>query len=445
MVEIYTVGGYNEVGKNMTAIRIADDVIIMDMGLHMENYVRVKGDEEEFGTINAASLLKADAIPDDRCIDEWRKMVRLIVPTHAHLDHVGAIPYMANKYGVPIVATPYTIQVLKAILRDENFKIRNELKVLNPNSSYRINKDMTLEFINVTHSTPQTVIVALHTKEGIILYANDFKFDNNPILGTKPNYKRLEELGRSKQVKALIVDGTRATRSGKTPSESVARELLREVMLDTNSKGGMLIVTTFSSHLARLKSIIEFGKRMNRKIIFLGRSLSKYVQAGEAIGLVRFSREVEIVKYREQIKKRLKQLSKERRDKYLLVVTGHQGEPESVLARMIRQELPFTFYPEDHVIFSCSVIPNPSNIANREIMENDLKKFKIRLFKDIHTSGHASKEDLRDLINLVKPEHIIPAHGDFTMITALADLCIEMGYRVGENVHIMKDGQKIRL
>lgn len=444
MVEICTVGGYNEVGKNMTAIKVADDVIIMDMGLHMENYVRVKGDEEEFGTINAASLLKASAIPDDRCIDEWRKNVRLIVPTHAHLDHVGAIPYMASKYGVPIVATPFTLEVLKAILRDDKFKIRNQLKVLNPNSTYRINKDMMLEFINVTHSTPQTVIAALHTKEGIFLYANDFKFDSNPILGTKPNFKRLEELGKSGKVKALIVDGTRATRSGKTPSESVAREMLKEVMLDTNSKGGMVIVTTFSSHLARLKSIIEFGKRMNRKIIFLGRSLSKYVEAGEATGIVKFSKEVEIVKYREQIKKRLKQISKDRRDKYLLVVTGHQGEPQSVLARMIKHELPFDFYPEDHVIFSCSVIPNPSNIANRELMEKDLKDFRIRMFKDIHTSGHASKEDLRDLITLVKPKHIIPAHGDFTMISALADLATEMGYRMGENVHIMKDGQKIR-
>ncbi len=443
MVEICTVGGYNEVGKNMTAIKVAEDVIIMDMGLHMENYVRVKGDEDEFGTINAASLLKASAIPDDSCIEDWRKQVKLIVPTHAHLDHVGAIPYMANKYGVPVVGTPFTIEVLKAILRDDKFKIRNELKVLNPNSSLRIGKDMTLEFINVTHSTPQTVIAALHTKEGIILYANDFKFDSNPILGTKPNFKRLEELGK-KGVKALIVDGTRATRSGKTPSESVAREMLREVMLDTNSKGGMVIVTTFSSHLARLKSIIEFGKRMNRKIIFLGRSLSKYVEAGEKTGIVKFSKEVEIVKYREQIKKRLKQISKDRRDKYLLVVTGHQGEPESVLSRMIRQELPFEFYPEDHVIFSCSVIPNPSNIANRELMEKDLKNLRVRMFKDIHTSGHASKEDLRDLISLVKPKHIIPAHGDFTMISALADLATEMGYRMGESVHIMKDGQKVR-
>jgi len=112
---------------------------------------------------------------------------------------------------------------------------------------------------------------------------------------------------------------------------------------------------------------------------------------------------------------------------------------------MVKQELPFEFRTEDHIVFSCSVIPNPSNIANRELMEADLKKQRVRVFKDIHTSGHASKEDLRDLINMVKPKHIIPAHGDFTMISALADLCIEMGYKVGENVHIMKDGQRIHL
>jgi ribonuclease J len=444
MVDICTVGGYNEVGKNMTAIKIGDSTIIMDMGLHIESFVRFKGDEEVEQT-SANALLKADAIPDDRCIEDWKKTVKLIVPTHAHLDHVGAIPYMADKYGVPVVGTPYTIEVLKTILRDEKFKIKNQLRVLNTNSTMRVNKEITLEFINVTHSTPQTVIAALHTREGTILYANDFKFDSNPTLGSKPNFERLQELGRKGQVKALIVDGTRATRSGKTPSESIAREMLREVMLDTDSKNGMVIVTTFSSHLARLKSIIEFGKKMNRKIIFMGRSLAKYVEAGEAIGIVKFSKDVEIVKYRDQIRKRLKQISKEKRDKYILVVTGHQGEPDSVLSRMVKQELPFDFHTEDHIVFSCSVIPNPSNIANRELMEADLKKQRVRIFKDIHTSGHASKEDLRDLINMVKPKHIIPAHGDFTMITALADLCIEMGYKVGENVHIMKDGQRVHI
>src|SRR3990167_974606 len=189
---------------------------------------------------------------------------------------------------------------------------------------YLVSNNIKIEFINMTHSTPQTVMVAVHTRYGIILYANDFKFDNHPTLGKKPNYERLEELGK-KGIKALICDCTRADQPIKTPSELVAKEMLRDVMLGVDSRGKAVIVTTFASHLARLKSIIEFGRKMNRKIIFLGRSLAKYIEAGENIGIVNFSREVEIVKFGKQIKNRIKKIENEPRDRYLLVVTGHQG------------------------------------------------------------------------------------------------------------------------
>jgi ribonuclease J len=444
VIEISTIGGYNEVGKNMTAIKIGNSVVIMDMGLHIENYIRVRGEDDGFGGLTVANMQKADAVPDDRCIDDWKKNVKMIVPTHAHLDHVGAIPYMGNRYDAPVVGTPFTIEVIKTILRDEKIKIKNELKVLNANSGLKIDKDVSLEFVNITHSTPQTVVGVLHTPDGAVVYANDFKLDNNPTLGAKPNYDRLRELGKD-GVDVLIVDGTRATRSGKTASESIARELLRDVMLGSDLNDGLIIVTTFSSHIARLKSIIEFGKKLNRKIVFLGRSLGKYVAAAEEIGLVSFSDEVEIVKYGNQVKRRLKQISTEKRNKYMLVVTGHQGEPESVLSRIATREIQFDLYPEDAIIFSCSVIPSPSNVANRELLESQLKKYKVRMFKDIHTSGHASKEDLRDMINMLKPRHIIPAHGDFTMISALTDLAMEMGYKVGENLHIMRNGQRIKI
>ncbi|MBW2970906.1 RNase J family beta-CASP ribonuclease [Candidatus Woesearchaeota archaeon] len=442
-MEIFTIGGYNEVGKNMTCIKVDSEAVILDMGLHMENYINCKGDED-IQKITTAELLHADAIPDDSCLKKWKEFVRLIVPTHAHLDHVGAIPFMSNRYDAPIMCTPFTAEVIKTIVKDEGFKLKNPIKVLNPNSVYRLSKDTQLEFINVTHSTPQTVMAALHTKEGTVLYANDFKFDNYPTLGKKPNYKRLKELGKE-GVKLLIVDGTRATREGKTPSESVAKQMLRDVLIATESKGKAVIVTTFSSHLARVKSIIALGKKMNRKVVLLGRSLAKYSQAGEALGIVNFSSDAEIVKYGNQVKKRLKQLSKERRDKYLLIVTGHQGEPEAVLSRIARGEFQYELGQDDHVVFSCSVIPNPTNQANREMLENQLKKYGVRIFKDIHASGHAAKEDLRDLINMVQPEHIIPAHGDFRMLSALTDLALEMGYKLGQNVHIMQDGQMMSL
>ena len=439
-MEIHTIGGYNEVGKNMTAIKVGNEAVIIDMGLHIENYIHCQG-EDDIRNITAKELLNADAIPDDSCIRKWKDQVKVIVPSHAHLDHIGAIPFLSNKYKAKIVCTPFTEAVLKSIIRDEKFRLKNGTRAVNPNSTYKVSSKLKIEFINMTHSTPQTAMIALHTPEGILLYANDFKFDSFPTLGQKPNYKRLRELGK-KGVKVLIVDGTRANEEGKTPSENVAKEMLRDVMIATESKGKSVIVTTFSSHLARLKTIKEFGQKMGRQVVFLGRSLAKYVQAGESVGIVDFS-DVEIVKYGSQVKKRLKQLANEPRDKYLLVMTGHQGEPEAVLPRLARGELPFKLYDGDHVVFSCSVIPSATNAANREKLEKKLKQYGVRIFKDIHSSGHAAKEDLRDLINIVNPQHIIPAHVDFQKLSALTDLAMEMGYKLGSTVHMMRNGREI--
>ncbi len=443
MVEICAVGGYNEVGKNMTAIKVGDDVVILDMGIHLENYIRYTEDED-IRNLSAKELIREGAIPDISVIDKWRKKVKAIIPTHAHLDHVGAIPFLSNKFNAPILCTPFTSAVINAIIRDEKIKLKNKIKTLNANSVYHVSKDLKIEFINMTHSTPQTVMVALHTKDGIIIYANDFKFDNYPTLGKKPNFKRLEEIGK-KGVLALIMDCTRAQQSVKTPSESVAKEMLRDVMIGTNSKGKAVIVTTFSSHLARLKSIIAFGKKMNRKIVLLGRSLAKYVNAGEEIGIINFSKEVEIVKFGKQIKRRLKKIMKEGKEKYLIVVTGHQGEPKSTLAKMIDKKFDFFFDKEDHVVFSCTVIPTQINIQNRDYIERVLRDYGVRVFKDIHVSGHAGREDLRDLINMVKPKHLIPAHGERSMELALVDLAVEIGYDKKKHVHLMQDGQMLAL
>ncbi|MFC1704995.1 RNase J family beta-CASP ribonuclease [Nanoarchaeota archaeon] len=428
----------------MTAIKVDDEVVIIDMGLHMENYIKYTEANEDIHRLSASELLKVGAIPNDSVIKEWKSKVKAIIPTHAHLDHVGALVFLSNNYKAPIICTPFTKEVIRTISKDDRIKLKNELKTLNVNSSYNISNNLKVEFINMTHSTPQTVMVALHTKYGVILYANDFKFDDNPIIGKKPNYARLKEFGK-KGVLCAIVDCTRAKRPVKTPSENVAREMLRDVMLGTDSKNKAVIVTTFSSHLARLKSIVEFGKKMNRKIVFLGRSLAKYTQAGENAGLVNFSKEVEIVKFGKEIRRRLKQIEADGRGKYLLVVTGHQGEPQATLSKIVDKELQFKLYSEDHIIFSCTVIPSPTNVENRNVLEAKLKKFGVRIFRDIHVSGHAAREDLRDLLNLVKPKNIIPAHGDESMKSAFVELAMEKGYKVGKNIHPLKDGGKLRL
>jgi len=378
------------------------------MGIHLESYIKYTEDEDII-KVEPSELIKVGAIPDITKIEKWKNNVKAIIPTHAHLDHLGAVPYLSNNYDALILGTPFTIAVLKTILRDEGIIIKNKIRKLTPNSVFQLSKNLKIEFINMTHSTPQTVMAALHTKYGIILYANDFKFDRFPTLGEKPNYKRLKELGK-KGVLCLILDSTYSQSYTKTPSESVAKEMLRDVLLGTGNRGKAVFVTTFSSHIARLRSIVECGQKMNRKVVFLGRSLSKYCKASESIGIAKFS-DVEIVKYRNDIKRTSRKICKRGIEKYLVVLTGHQGEPKAALSRIVNGELGFKFNPDDHVVFSCKTIPTPTNIENRRILEEKLKNQHVRIFTDIHVSGHAAREDSRDLIELAKPKHIIPAHG----------------------------------
>lgn len=442
MIEIYAVGGYDEVGKNCTAINIDGEVLIIDLGIHLENYIKLTQDED-LVKIDADKLIQVGAVPNISVLDEVKGNVKAMIISHAHLDHVGAVPYISDKFKAPIICAPYTAAIIESILKDDKIKINNEIKTVNINSFYKISDNIKIEFVHITHSIPQAAVVAIHTKYGVILYAVDFKLDLYPTLGKKPNFKRLEELGKEGVI-ALIVESTYANDARKMPSESVAKEMLRDVLLGTENKDSLIIVTTFSSHMARLKSIIEFGKKLGRKIVFLGRSLSKYVIAAESVGIVNFSKDVEMVKYSRQIERMLKKVDKNRK-KYLLVTTGHQGEPKSVLHKIAKRNFKFDLYSEDNVIFSCRTIPTPTNIANREALENELKQNGVRIFKDIHQSGHAAREDLRDFINMVKPKNIIPAHGTVEMKDALAELAVEMDYKVDENVFLIKNGHKVEL
>ncbi|MBD3313871.1 RNase J family beta-CASP ribonuclease [Candidatus Woesearchaeota archaeon] len=439
-ISICTIGGYDEVGKNCTAIKVDDEVVILDMGLHLDKYIAYTEDEDVYD-FSAKKLMEIGAVPDLSHIKEWIPFTKAILCTHAHLDHIGAVPFLSNKFDCPVITTPFAKAVLEAILKDERIDLRNDIKSVNPNSVYKISDKITAEFINMTHSTPQTAMIAIHTEYGTIVYANDFKFDQQPVLGKKPNLKRLSEIGK-KGVLCLILDSIYADSPRKTPSEGVAKEMLKDVMLGTNSKGKAVVITTFSSHLARLKSIIEFGKKLNRKVIFLGRSLNKYVKAGEDVNIVDFSKKAKIIGFKDKIRKELNRIA-DKKDKYIIVCTGHQGEPKAVLPRIVNNEYKFRLGPGDHVIFSCTVIPNEINHANREILESKLRKNGVRIFRDIHVSGHCSREDQRDLIEMLNPKNIIPAHVDAEKAVAMAELTKELGYKLGKSVFIMDDGGEL--
>ncbi len=219
--------------------------------------------------------------------------------------------------------------------------------------------------------------------------------------------------------------------------------MLKDVLLGTGNENNAIFVTTFASHLARIKSIIDFGEKLGRRIVLLGRSMKKYVNAAQNSNLISFSDRAEIYGYKRQAKRKLKEIEKNRKD-YLVVCTGGQGEPGAILTSIADNSLPFKFMPEDHVIFSNKVIPTEINKENRDALEASLKNKRVRLFKDIHVSGHCGREDLRDLIKITKPQHIIPAHGEVRMTSALKDLALHMGFDTNK-VHVMKDGLKIKI
>ncbi|HTX60760.1 MAG TPA: RNase J family beta-CASP ribonuclease [Methanobacterium sp.] len=439
-VEVIAIGGYEEVGKNMSAVKIGEDVVIFDMGIHLDR-VHIHEDTD-MARMHSLDLIERGIIPDDTLMKEVDGKVRAIVFTHGHLDHIGAVGKLAHRYEAPLIGTPYTMGLIeKTIKSEKKFNVNNPLQVLNPGEKIQLSPDITLEFVHTTHSLPQTVNAALHTSEGIIVYANDFKFDNHQMLSPPPDYKRLRELGRQ-GVLALIVETTRMTEKQevKTYSEKVARINLEDIMQQAlNEKEGMLI-TTFSSHIERIQAICNIADQSDRQILLLGRSMERFGSIAEKLGILNLPPTASIFGSPKAVNRALSR-AEEKREDYLLVTTGHQGEVDALLPRIANNKTNFQVRRGDNILISAPIIPSPMNIANRNVMEKRLKSSGARIYPNIHVSGHAGREDHRDYIRMLNPEHIIPSHGDLEMLAAYTELAEEEGYKMGNNVHLLRNGQ----
>jgi len=447
-MEVCTIGGFEQVGKNMTAVKVKDDVIIFDAGIYLPAIIEIQEEEIHAHIYNEKDLRRIGALPDDTVLDKygWTNKVKAIVIGHAHLDHLGGLPYLAHRYpNAELIATPFTMAVFEEILEGENIILKNKRRIVPEDSSYFINGSsgqIKLEFIHTTHSTLQCVFVAMHTCEGVFFYALDFKFDNYPVIGDPPRYTRMRELGR-KGIKVLVLDALYSGTERKTPSERIARNLVEDAISSVRDRNSALIITTFSSHISRLKSIVDFGRKTRRQIIFVGRSLNKYTTAAIKVGECPFKKNITLVKFRKQVDAVLKKVEKER-GKYLIVCTGHQAEPGSILDRIARDETPLRLREGDNIIFCSSIIPDPVNINARDRMDKKLRKKGVRIQTDVHVSGHGGREDMRDLLNILRPKHIIPAHGTLQQETPIIELAGELGYKFGETSHLASNGKILR-
>jgi ribonuclease J len=444
-IEIATIGGYEEVGRQMTAVRAGDDVVVFDMGLNLSKVLI--HDNVETERMHSLDLIDMGAIPDDRVMSDLEGDVKAIVPTHGHLDHIGAISKLAHRYDAPIVATPFTIELVKQqIQSEEKFGVQNDLIKMEAGETTRIGDHNVLEFVNVTHSIIDAINPVLHTPEGSIVYGLDKRMDQTPVIGDPIDLKRFREIAREDNgVLCYIEDCTNAGNKGRTPSEAVARRHLKDVMYSLEDYDGGIVATTFSSHIARVKSLVEFADDIGRQPVLLGRSMEKYSGTAERLDFVEFPEDLGMYGHRKSVDRTFKRVMNEGKADFLPIVTGHQGEPRAMLTRMGRGETPYELDDGDKVIFSARVIPEPTNEGQRYQSEKLLGMQGARIYDDIHVSGHLNQEGLYEMLRTLQPRHVIPAHQDMSGFSPYVNLAEDQGYTMGRDLHVTRNGNLITL
>ena len=446
-IDIATIGGYEEVGRQMTAVRAGDDIVIFDMGLNLSKVLI--HDNVETERMHSLDLIDMGAIPDDRVMSDLEGDVQAIVPTHGHLDHIGAISKLAHRYDAPIVASPYTIELVKQQIEGEQkFGVDNDLQKMEAGEMLEIGDsgNVQLEFVNVTHSIIDAINPVVHTPEGAIVYGLDKRMDHTPVIRDPIDMDRFREIGREGNgVLAYIEDCTNAGRKGRTPSESTARGHLKDVMGSIEDYDGGIVATTFSSHIARVSSLVEFAKDMGRQPVLLGRSMEKYSGTAERLGFVDFPDDVGMYGHRKSVDRTFKRIMNEGKENFLPIVTGHQGEPRAMLTRMGRGETPYQLDEGDKVLFSARVIPEPTNEGQRYQSEKLLGMQGARIYDDIHVSGHLREEGHYQMLDALEPQNVIPAHQDMKGFAPYVDLAAKKGYTLGRDLHVTRNGNIINL
>jgi ribonuclease J len=432
-LEIIPVGGLGEVGKNMTALGFDGKYIVVDMGIRLDSIMAFE--DANIGDMSREELININGIPDDSILRG--RDVRAIVLTHGHLDHVGAVGKLVHAYDAPVYGTPFTIEITKRLLREERHSnIKNEFRIVTPGDTVKVD-GIGIEFIPVTHSILHTALILASDGGRSVLCASDFKLDEEPLLGYQTDRARLKRLA-GEGLFAAMVGAVRVDDQGPTPSEAYARKRLEEVMKEASASGGLVFATTFSSHIVRLKSIVDLSFEMGRTPVLVGRSLRNYCTAALDLGLVDFPPELRIHGRPNAVHNLLREVQRSKED-FVLVCTGHQGEPTSVLTRIADGQFPLKVNNGDEVIFSASVIPNPINESNRELLETKLRAQGAHIYRDVHVSGHAGRVDTAEFIKLAQPEHLIPCHGTSDKLRLMLELGEELGYSSGY-LHQLRNG-----
>ena len=434
-LSIIPLGGYGEVGRNATAVEVDGDIFIFDLGLHIENYTKLSDDDYISHKLSKRLLIKEQAVPDISVIDA--KKVKGVLISHAHLDHVGAVPYLANSFDCDIHGTPFTMEIARRLILDKKMEMKNTLVSHEYKEKFQLTDDVAVEFIEVTHSTPHSAAIALHTPYGVVLYLNDFKLDDEPFIGNKTDLERFKEL----DVKALIIDTLYADIDARTPGEKHAKELLEAALLSRDLSDKNIVATTFSSQISRLITLAEIGKKMGRKVMFIGRSMSKYLEAAKDVGITDLIDQNDSIRFGSKVRKGLSKVYSSK--DYLFITTGGMAEPKAVLSRIVDEEL-LPLKRGDIILFSNRVIPVPHIIEVRERLERQLQSVGFELLKDLHVSGHGAGKDHEIILDTVKPKILVPVHGEEHQRIAFKRLAMKKGFDES-SILVLENAQKHKL
>jgi ribonuclease J len=389
-LEVVPLGGLGEFGMNMMAISWEDSTILVDCGVMFP-------DPDQLGV----DLI----IPDMAYVEARRHMIKALILTHGHEDHIGAVPHVLPLFDGPVYGTPFTLALLEPKLEEHGIDARDRLTSVAPRQTVTAGP-FTIEFIRVTHSMPDCVALAITTPAGVIVHTGDFKIDQTPPDGQHFDLHRFAELG-SQGVLALFSDSTNIDRPGFTGPEAEVIDAFEELFTSTHGK---LVVSTFSSSVYRMQLLVDMAVQFDRKVAFVGRSMAQNAEIAQRLGYLRVPAGIQI---------RDADVPSHAAQDVLCIATGSQGQPRAALSRMSIDDHRYVkLGPDDTVVLSARVIPG-SEKAIARMMSHIAKRgadIVTSETKHVHVSGHGSAEELKLVLSLVRPRYFVPVHGEYRQL-----------------------------
>ena len=417
-LRVIPLGGLGEIGKNMMALEYGDDIVVIDSGVLFPS--------EEMPGIDFA-------IPDISYLRENSSRVRAILITHGHEDHIGALPYVLSEINVPVYASRLTHGLISVKLREFGLLKDARLNVVEPHNPFKIGA-FKAEFFRVCHSIPDAMGIALHTPLGTVVHTGDFKIDHTPADAKSTDFGALSQL-TADGILLLLSDSTYAESEGYTESEQVVGQALEREIIGAD---GRVLVATFASLISRVQQVIDAAVKCDRKVAVIGRSMINNVKMATNMGYLKAPAGTMIP---------LKEARDLPLNKIVIIATGAQGEPTSALVRISNGDhQDVEIVPGDTVIISASPIPGNETLVSRTI--DNLYRQEARVLHSkialVHVHGHASREELKMMLAMVKPKFFVPVHGEYRHLVAHAEIARSMGV-AEENAMVLEDGDVLEL